>query len=325
MSISRRDALALLAGLPAITLTTSGWALDYPKRVVRIVIPYLPGGSAEAVARMIGQQLNAQWNQPVIVETKPGAGTTIGASYIAHSAPDGYTLYIASTSHTISQSLYKTLNYDTIKSFAPISLLARSPFLIVVNGKSDIKTLADLVALAKAKPGSLNFGTSGTGGSTHLAAELFMMRAGISAVHIPFNGAPPSLNAVLGDQVQFTFADISSVGLVNAGTLRCLGVTTLKRSSKLPDIPTFDEQGYKGYEVTNWSSVIAPAGTPPEIVNFINASIKKALETKPVQEIFDKQGFDVAYSTPEELRQHMESEVKTYAEVLKRIGLYKTR
>ncbi|HVZ50361.1 MAG TPA: tripartite tricarboxylate transporter substrate binding protein [Pseudolabrys sp.] len=325
MSLSRRDALALLGGLPAITLTTPGWALDYPTRFVRIVIPYLPGGSAEAVARMIGQQLHAQWDQPVIVETKPGAGTTIGAAYIAHSAPDGYTLYIASTSHTISQSLYKTLNYDTIKSFAPVSLLARSPFLIVVNGKSDMKSLADLVALAKSKPGALNFGTSGTGGSTHLAAELFMMRAGISAVHIPFNGAPPSLSAVMGDQVQFTFADISSIGLVKSGALRCLGVTTLKRSSKLPDVPTFDEQGFKGYEVTNWSSVIAPAGTPPEIVSFINASMKKALETKPVQEIFDKQGFDVAYSTPDELKAFMVSEVAKYEEILKHIGLYKTR
>jgi tripartite-type tricarboxylate transporter receptor subunit TctC len=317
--------LSLLAGLPVLAVSGRAQALSYPTRYVRIIIPYLPGGSAEAVARMIGEQLRKQWDQPVIVETKPGAGTTIGAAYVANAAPDGYTLYLASTSHTISQGLYKSLSYDAVKSFAPISLLARSPFLILVNAKSDLKTLADLVALAKSKPGALNFSTSGTGGSTHLAAELFMMRAGIKALHIPFNGAPPSLQAVLADQVTFTVADISAIGQIQAGTLRCLGATTLTRSRKLPDIPTLDEQGYKGYEVTNWNSLVAPAGTPPDIVEVVNASIKKALQSEDVMGIFDKQGFDTVSSSPEELRAFMTAEVAKYQDVLGHIGLLKSR
>ncbi len=296
-------------------------ALDYPTGVVRIVIPYLPGGSAEAQTRFLASELQKQWGKPVIIENKPGAGTTIGAAYVATQKPDGHTLYLASTSHTVTPSLYKSLPYDPIKSFEQISMVSTSPFLILVKGDSDIKTLADLVQLVKSKPGTMSWASSGVGAGPYLSGQLFKTKSGLDVVHVPFTGTPPSLNAVLGGHVNYVFADITSLPLVRSGQLRALAVTTPKRSLLVPDVSTFAEAGIPGIEVSNWSSVIAPAGTPKDIVAFLNASIVKALQLPEVQASYQKLGFVPQSSTSEEVTSFMRSEMQKYADVIKNAGL----
>jgi tripartite-type tricarboxylate transporter receptor subunit TctC len=300
---------------------TSAHAQNFPDHTVRIVVPYLAGGSADAQVRTVAEELQKKWGKPVILENKPGAATTIGAAFVANAAPDGYTLYIASTSHTITPSLYKSLPYDAIKSFEPVSLLATSPFLLMVAANSPIKTVDELVKAAKAKPGTLTFATSGNGGSTHLAAELFKSRAGIDTIHIPFNGAPPSFTAVLGGHVDYVVGDITALPLAKEGQMRVLAVTSAERSALLPDAPTFKEAGYEGVVVTNWSAIIAPANTPKAIVEFINKSLGEALAMPSVQANYNRLGFVATPSTPQELAAHMQSEVGKYGEVVRTAGL----
>jgi tripartite-type tricarboxylate transporter receptor subunit TctC len=291
-------------------------AEDFPTRLVRIVIPYPPGGSAEQQARILAQVLSETWKQPVIVENKPGAGTTIGAAYVAKEAADGYTVYFASTSHAISASLYRNLTYDPVKSFAPVSLVAVSPLILSVHPGVKANTMKELIALAKANPGKLNYGSSGSGASPHLAAELFRSRAHIQAVHVPFKGTSPALTALLGGQIDYLFADVAAIPLYKAGKLRALAVSTAKRSSLLPDVPTVAEQGIPGYEVANWSSLLAPAGTPPEVVERFNTAVVAALKRPEVRERYRAQGYETIGSTPEELGKYLASEVKKYGEIV---------
>jgi tripartite-type tricarboxylate transporter receptor subunit TctC len=296
-------------------------AQTFPAHTVRIVVPYLPGGSADAQVRTLAEELQKKWGKPVVLENKPGAGTTIGAAYVANSAPDGYTLYIASTSHTIVPSLYRSLPYDPLKSFEPVSLLATSPFLLMVAASSPIKTVADLVDLAKSKPGILTFATSGNGGTTHLAAELFKSRAMIDTIHVPFNGAPPSFTAVLGGHVDYVLGDITALPLAKEGQMRVLAVTSAERSPLLPEVPTFKEAGFDGVVVTNWSAIVVAANTPKDIVEFLNRSIVEALATPEVQDAYKKLGFVATPSTPEQLAAQLQSEVAKYAAVTKTAGL----
>jgi tripartite-type tricarboxylate transporter receptor subunit TctC len=315
---------AFAAAIAAATLLLSpapSRALDFPTTHVRIVVPYLPGGSAEAQARFLAEQLQKQWGKPVIIENKPGAGTTIGAAFVAASRPDGYTLYIASTSHTVVPSLYKTLPYDAIKSFEPVSMISSSPFLILVKGDSPINSVADLVKQAKEKPGTMSWASSGVGAGPHLSGELLKAKSGMDVVHVPFTGAPPSFNAVIGGHVNYVFGDITSLSLVRSGQLKALAVTTPKRSPLLPDVPTFAESGVPGVEVSNWSSIIVPAGTSPEITEFLNKSIVRALELPEVKASYEKLGFVPQPSTREELTSFMRSEMQKYADVIKRAGI----
>src|SRR3954468_23780083 len=256
--------MAALAVAWCLAAPAPSRALDFPAGVVRIVVPYLPGGSAEAQARFLAAELQKQWGKPVIIENKPGAGTTIGAAFVATQKPDGHTLYLASTSHTVTPSLYKSLPYDPIKSFEPVSLISSSPFLALVKGDSEIQTLLDLAKAAKAKPG-MSWASSGVGAGPHLSGTLFKTKSGLEVTHIPFTGTPPSLNAVMGGHVDYVLADITALPLIRSGQLRALAVTTPKRSSLLPEVPTFGEAGFLGGEVSNWSSIIVPAGTPAEI------------------------------------------------------------
>lgn len=296
--------------------TGAAMAEEFPTKLVRIVIPYPPGGSAEQQARILAQVLSETWKQPVIVENKPGAGTTIGAAYVAKEAADGYTVYFASTSHAISASLYRNLTYDAVKSFAPISLVAVSPLILSVHPSVKANTMQELIALAKANPGKLNYGSSGSGASPHLAAELFRSRAHIQAVHVPFKGTSPALTALLGDQIDYLFADVAAIPLYKANKLRALAVSTAKRSSLLPDVPTVAEQGIPGYEVANWSSLLAPAGTPPEVVERFNTAVVAALKRPDVRERYRAQGYETIGSTPEELGKYLASEVKKYGEIV---------
>jgi len=313
----------LATAMAAVFLGTSmpAGALDYPTGVVKIVIPYLSGGSAEAQARFLAAELQKQWGKPVIIENKPGAGTTIGAAFVATQKPDGHTLYVASTSHTVTPSLYKSLPYDPIKSFEQISMLSTSPFVALVKGDSPVNSLADLVQLVKSKPGTMSWASSGVGAGPYLSGQLFKTKSGLDVVHVPFTGTPPSLNAVIGGHVNYAFADITSLPLIRSGQLKALAVTTPKPSPLLPNVPTFAESGISGVEVSNWSSIIVPAGTPKEICDFINASMVKALQQPEVIAAYQKVGFVPQASTRQELIAFMQSEIAKYAEVIKASGL----
>lgn len=310
--------------LSALLVSASGsasFALDYPTKYVRLIVPYAPGGSAEAQARTLGEQLSKIWKQQVVIENKPGAGTTIGATFVASAPPDGYTLYLAGTSHTVSPALYSHLRYDPIKSFAPISRIATSPFILLVNPALGVNSVSQFLDLARSKPGKLNYGTSGIGAGPHLSAEMMVSATKIDVRHVPFKGSAPAMTALLGNFVDFAFGDVSAVPSVKAGSLKALAVTTLHRFAELPDVPTFDESVAKGLEVTNWSSILAPVNTPPEIVTFINQSIATALSSPEVKKSYEAQGFEPAPSSPDELRDFMTAEVKKYGEILANAGV----
>ena len=296
-------------------------AETFPSRTVRIIVPYLPGGSADTLARILAEELGKQWKQPVIVENRPGGGTVVGATTAANSKPDGYTLYIASTSHTITPALYKSLPYDPVKSFEPVSMIANSPILLLVNPASGIKSLAELTQLAKTKPGGLNYASPGIGTSPQLAGELYKANAGITVVHVPFNGTSASTAALLGGQVDYIVADISALPLVRGGQLKCLAVTAPARSPLLPDVPTFEEAGVKGVEVLNWSAVVAPAGTDPAIIAAVNHSIAKAISGSTVAEGYGRVGFTPESSTQEQLQSYMVSETAKYKSVIATAGI----
>lgn len=296
-------------------------ALDFPTHVVRIIVPYAPGGSAEAQARTLAEGLSKIWKQQVIIEDKPGAGTTLGAAYVAGSSPDGYTLYLAGTSHTISPSLYRSIRYDAVKSFSPISRVATSPFILMVNPSLGVRSVADFLVLARSKPGGLTYSTSGVGAGPHLSAEMMKAAAKIDVRHVPYKGSAPAMTALLGNFVQFSMGDVSALPNIKAGLLKALAVSTPKRFSQLPDIPTLDETVQKGVEVTNWSAILAPAKTPPELVDFINHSIAKALQSPDVVKSYEAQGFEPDPSTPEELRDFMVAEVAKYHDVVEKAGI----
>lgn len=314
--------ILLLLALVTIFLPAVGSASaqDYPNKPVRIIVPYPPGGSADSQARIIAQKLTESLGQQVVVESKPGAGTTIGAAYVAKSPPDGYTLYLAGTSHTISASLYKNLPYNAVTSFSPVSMLAVSPFVLVTAPSRSANTLKDLVQQARAAPGRLTYGSSGSGAGPHLSGELFRTQAGIDVIHVPFSGTAPALTALMGGHIDYMIADVAVIPFLQSGKLKALAVTTSKRSELMTGVPTFSEAGMSGYETINWSAILAPADTPPEIVSRINAAIVSALASQDVRQRLNTQGFEPRSSTPEELKAHMIAEVAKYAKAIRESG-----
>lgn len=302
-------------------VSTATQAQDYPNRVVRLVIPFPPGGSSDATARVLADQLSKLWKSQVIIENKPGAGTTIGAAYVAAAEPDGYTIYLNSVSHTIVPSLYSNLRYDPIKSFEHVSRVAQSPILLLVHPSLGVNTVSELLELARSKPGQLNFGTPGVGASPHLAGEMMIAATKIKAQHVPFNGAGPLANALLGKVVDFGFSDISALPLVKEGTLKALAVTSVHRFPDLPDVPTVSETIQKGFEAINWNSILVPARTPRDIVDFLNRSIVQVLGLPEVKRIYAAQGFEPTPSTPEELRELMTTEIEKYRAVVEQAGI----
>ena len=320
--VKRRAVVALsLAALLASAMSSAVHAQDFPTRAVRIIVPFPPGGSAEQQARLLAVGLTDLWKQPVIIENKPGAGATLGAAYAAAAAPDGYTLYFASTSHTITPSLYASLPYHPVRSFAPVSLVSVSPLIITVPADLKVSNLADFIALAKANPGKFNYATSGTGGSPHLAGELFRIRANIDVTHIPTKGTAPAMTALLGGHVDYMIADMSAVPHYRAGKLKPLAVSTPRRSPLLPDVPTLTESGLNDCDVSNWGSILAPAKTPAAIVGRINDAIHQVLGLASVRERYATLGFETQPSSPAELESHLSAEVKKYAEVIKSAGI----
>ncbi len=302
-------ALALIA---AAVVQAVAQPAGYPARVVSLVIPYPPGGSADGMARPLAQQMSGEWPNPVIILSKPGASTTIGAGYVAASNPDGYTLYIAAPSHVISGNLYKELHYDPVKSFAAVSRVFSSPFIVAVSAKSKIHSLPELIARAKQNPGKLNFGSSGVAAGPSLSGAVLKKYAGIDVAHIPFTGAGQPLVELLGGRIDYVITDASAMPMIRNGDLVPLAVTSPMRYRLLPDVPTMAEVLPGAPDVTNWGVILAPAGTPAPLVQFINTSIVKALTSPELQKIYDAQGYDVAPSTPDAANAFLASEFQKF-------------
>ena len=299
----------------------AAFAQGYPAKPVKVVVPYPPGGPTDIVARVVSQKLSEQTGQQFLVENRPGAGGNIGAEAVAKSPADGYTLLVATTAHAINPSLFKSLSYQLLKDLVPVSQLTSGPLVIVVNPALPAKSVAELIALAKAKPGTLNFASSGNGQSTHLSAELFNSMAGVKMNHVPYKGSAPALTDVMGGQAALMFDTmLSAMPHVKSGKLKALAVTSAKRSPAAPDLPTVAESGLPGYEAIAWNNLLAPAGTPKDVIAKLSAELKKVLDQPDVKERFGAQGFAAAWTTPETSTAFMQSEVEKWAKVVKASG-----
>jgi tripartite-type tricarboxylate transporter receptor subunit TctC len=311
-----------LAVIAAALVAAGALAQSYPAKTVRVIVPFPPGGSADAASRTMSEKLSALWGQPVVLEHKPGAGTTIAAAYVAASPPDGYTiLFCGAISHVASANLYRNLPYDALKSFAPLGTISLSPFILVVSSRTKAASVRELIELAKAKPGELNYGSSGNGASPHLAAEMFARAAGIRMVHVPFKGMQPVLVALVSGEVDLAFADVAVMPLVRSGRVRALAVTTAKPSPLVPGVPTLAESGAAGLDIPSVAGFIAPAGTPRETVAFVNASMGKALASSDLRERLIGLGFEPYASSPEEFGAFLAAELRRYAQLIRDAGI----
>ncbi|MFM9982234.1 MAG: Bug family tripartite tricarboxylate transporter substrate binding protein [Burkholderiales bacterium] len=307
---------ALLAGsLPAS-------AQPYPNRPLRIVVPFPPGGGTDIGTRIVAQKLQEAWGQAVIVENKPGAAGIVGTELTAKSAPDGYTFMMGNIgTHAINVSLYKKLAYDPVKDFAPVSMVADLPLLLLVHPSVPANSVKELIALAKSQPGKLNFSSSGAGGSMHVAAELFKSMTGVDMVHIPYKGGAPAVADLLSGQVALSFSTVlETIQHVKAGKVRALAVTNDHRSIALPDLPTIAEAGLPGYQSISWLALFAPAGTPKEIVNKVSAESVRILKLPDVKERLLAQGAEPIGSTPEQLAAILAADIAKYAKVIRESG-----
>ncbi|ANN75934.1 Bug family tripartite tricarboxylate transporter substrate binding protein [Bordetella flabilis] len=311
-----RTAVALCLGLTCMAGPAAS-AQDFPDRPVRLVVPFPAGGTTDILARLLGNALSAKWSQPVVVENKPGASGTIFSEQLARSAPDGYTLMVTATHHVINPALYKNLRYDTRTDFTPIALVAAVPNVLVVNPAFPAKTVAELIAYAKANPGKVNFGSAGTGGANHLSGELFKSMTGVDMVHIPYKGAAPALNDLLGGQIRVMFDSVPGVlQHIKAGKLRALGVTSLTRSPALPDVPTLDEAGVKGFEATAWFGLYGPGNMPADLTARLSRDVLAALQSPEIKQQFALQGAEPGTMTQPQFAQFVNAEMDKWAKVI---------
>jgi tripartite-type tricarboxylate transporter receptor subunit TctC len=313
-----RTALALLVTLFAAGAAAQAW----PSKPIRLVVPFPPGGATDILARAVAQKMTDAWGQPVVVDNRPGAGGNIGSELVAKSAPDGYTLEMGTVgTHAINASLYAKMPYDHIKDFAPVILVAGVPNVLVVYPGLPVKSVQELIAYGKANPGKLNFASSGSGTSIHLAGELFKVMTGVQMTHVPYKGSAPALQDLLGGQVQLMFDNLPpSLPQIKSGKLRALGVTSAARSPALPDVPTVAEQGLPGFEASSWFGVLAPTGTPPAVITKINTEIDKWLQTPEAKEKLLALGANPGGGTPEDFAKHIAAETAKWAKVVKESG-----
>ena len=305
-----------------LVLSFDSCAQAYPSRPIRLVVPLSPGGFADTPARMLGQRLAEQLGKPVVIENRPGAGGTIGAESVARAAPDGHTLVVTGSTHLISAHLYKKLAYDALKDFTHISMMATGPYVLVVNPqKTAAASVRELIGAAKAQPGRIDYASSGNGSSQHLVGALFNAMAGVELNHVPYKGSGPAMQDLLAAQVGVSFAGVPNVlGHVRAGKLRALGVTTAKRWSELPEVPTLAEAGLPGYEANLWLSISGPAGLPVPIVQRLYAEISKALRDPELQASFRTAGVEAHAMAPEELAGYMRAENEKWGKVVRDTG-----
>lgn len=310
--------MAAVAAFCAAALACTGvFGQAYPNRPLRIVVP-LSAGAADTLARTIAAKLTERWGQPVIVENRPGAGTTLGTDLVAKAPADGTTLLMATFSHAVNATFYRKLPFETLKDFTAVTLVASAPNVLEVHPSVQAKTVAELVATAKTQPGKLHFASAGNGSSSHLAGELFKALAGIDIVHVPYKGAAPAMNDVLGGRIEMTFDPLpSSLAQIKAGKLRPLAVTTTTRSAALPDVPTMAEAGVHGYELNGWSGLLVHANTAKDIVGKLNQEIVAIITASDVRNRFTNLGFDIVGNTPEQFQAFIEAEVSKWEKVVR--------
>jgi tripartite-type tricarboxylate transporter receptor subunit TctC len=316
LCLSTLVALSTLAAAPAS-------AQQYPSRPVTIVVPFAAGGGSDLLARLVAQKLEEKLGKPFIIENRPGAGTTLAAMQAVRSTPDGYTLMQAtSTTMAINVSMQKKMPYEPLKDLVPVALLSSSPFFLVVNSNSPVKTVADLIALAKSKPNGLNYGSGGPGSMHHLSTELLQSLAGIKMTHVPYKATPPAMNDLLAGHIQVLFGDTTSVlPMIQQGTVRGIAVTTAKRSPAAPDIPAVAET-VPGYESASWQMLVAPGATPPEVIALLNREVHTIFSNPAVIAELERRGIGPALTgTPDEVRDFVKKEIVRWSDVVRRAGL----
>ena len=293
----------------------------FPSRPIKIIVPFGPGGFTDVAARILQKELAPAIGQPIVIENKPGAGSTIGTSEVANAQPDGYTLVMVSTAHVISPHLYKSVPYDPIKGFTPVMKLAEGPYVLVTHPSLPVKNVAELIALAKAKPDTIDYASTGNGSAQHLVGALFVTMSGALLSHVPYKGSSQAMNDVLGGQVKVSFVGVpNALPNLGNGKLRALAVSTRKRYAELPDVPTLDEAGVKGYDATIWLGLLAPPGTPREVVQKLNSTVTRILSTAEARKLMASAGVEVATSTPEEFGALLQGELDRWGKVVRETG-----
>ena len=318
----RSGLFAAAAGVVLFVLSCGPAAALYPERVIKIVVPFAPGGGTDVVARTLAQEMGKDFGGSVIVENKPGAGTIIGTQAVAASEGDGYTLLMGTFANAVNPSLYAKLPYDQHRDLAPVALIARSFNIVVVNPQSSIHSIADLIAAAKAEPEKLSYGTYGTGTSAHLAGELFKAMARVNLTTVPYKGAAPAITDLIGGQIQVMFTTVAScAALVEAGRLRALAVTSAERSPAFPNLPTVAEAGVPGYDAEAWYGLFAPAKTPPEIIERLNKAAANAVKAETFKKLSVNEGLILVASPPSELDRYFREEEDRWRKVIQDAGI----
>ena len=323
--MKRRDFLKSAAAFTLVAPPSSGLFADaaraqgaWPDRSITLIVPFPAGGTTDVLARALADRLSQSLGQAVIVESKPGAGSTLGADYVAKSKPDGYTLLVGAVHHTIASSVYKKLPYDFQKDFAPITTIALVPNVLVVNANTPARNVAELVALIKAKPGQYNYGSNGNGTAQHLIGTQFENLTGTDLVHVPYKGSGPLATDLLGGQINMSFDTVTPVlQHIKAGKLRALAVTTAKRSSALPDVPTLDEAGLKGFDIGTWFGVLAPVATPKEVTARLNEEMVKAIQSPEFRKRMEEIGAEPVGNSAEQMAAQIKGETEKFAKLVK--------
>jgi tripartite-type tricarboxylate transporter receptor subunit TctC len=325
--VNLRKTFLLAASLVALAAAFAGAARaqtaeGYPSRPIKIVVPFPPGGASDIIARVVGQALSEQMGQPTIIDNKSGANGNIAHEFVAKAAPDGYTILYNSSSITTSPALYKKLNYDVLTDFSPVILTSVVPMMLSVTPSLPVRDVKEFVALLRAKPNALSYGSAGIGNITHLGSFLFLQSQRLTATHVPYKGSAPSVMATVAGEVQFNMEPMAvGLAMVKEGRLRALAVSTLKRASVLPDVPTLNESVLPGFDVGAWQGILAPPKTPPEIVRRLNAEVTKALASPEVRRKLQAQGAELLGSTPEQYAAYLKSEVERWSKVIKSSGV----
>jgi tripartite-type tricarboxylate transporter receptor subunit TctC len=314
--------LVLTAAAAAAVIGSPAYAQnDYPNKPVHIIVPFPAGSATDVLARTIGQKLTEKWNQGVIVENKPGAGGNLGTEIAAQASPDGYTILMGTVANAISATLYKKLNYDFLKDFAPVTMVATTPLVLVANPKFPANNVNEVISYAKAHPGQVNFSSGGTGTSNHLAGEMFKSMTGVNMVHVPYKGTPAAYTDLLAGQVSLMFDNIVAVmPHIKSGKLKPIAVTTAERVPTLPNVPTVSESGVPGFNAVSWIGAMVPAGTPKNIINKINTDMVAVLRMPDVQEKLAASGAELKPSTPEQLAEHIRKEIDKWGKAVNASG-----
>jgi tripartite-type tricarboxylate transporter receptor subunit TctC len=320
LAASRATVLAMMFAISMLPSPATAAAQVYPARPIRVIVASAPSSGPDVVARVVGKKLSDAWEQQIIADNRAGAGGNLGAEIAAHAAPDGYTLFVATASHAIAVSLYPKLNYDLIRDFAPISLLASTPYILAVNPSLPANAVKELIALAKAKPDAINYGSGGSGSPPHLCAEIFKSMAGVRLVHVPYKGITPALTDVIAGQIQMAFSVVPAVlPLVRSNKLRALGVSGVKRTPLAPELPTIAET-VPGYEVIGWYGLLAPTGTPASVIAKIHGESVKAVNTPELQEKLSALGADSIGTTPQQFAAFIKSEIQKMGKAVRESG-----